>query len=59
MEETNALGTTYLRAGILPRPDRTEIRNLLREYLDVRVRAVQSGQLPEGLVKPEGLQNRL
>ena len=59
MEEANALGTTYLRAGILPEPDRTDIRNLLREYLDVRVHAFQSAKVGGGLAQSEGLQNRL
>jgi hypothetical protein len=59
MDEANALGTTYLRAGILPEPDRTEIRNLLREYLDIRLHAVQSAKVGEGIAGSEALQNRL
>lgn len=38
LEEANAIGTTYLRAGYLQEPYRTEIRNLLREYVTVRVK---------------------
>ena len=59
MDEANALGTTYLRAAILPDPDRREIRNLLREYLDLRVHAIQSAKVGEGISKSEGLQDRL
>jgi hypothetical protein len=32
LEEANSIGTTYLRAGYLPEPASTEIRELLREY---------------------------
>jgi hypothetical protein len=37
LEEANAIGTTYLRAGYLPEPASTEIRTLLREYVPLRV----------------------
>ena len=36
IEEANAIGTTYLRAQMLPQPQRSEIRRLLREYVEVR-----------------------
>ena len=36
--EANAIGTTYLRAQLLPAEVRDEARALLREYLDVRIR---------------------
>jgi len=37
LEEANAMGTTFLRAGYLPEPASSEIRNLLREYVPLRV----------------------
>jgi hypothetical protein len=37
LEEANSMGTTYLRAGYLPEPTSSEIRNLLREYVPLRV----------------------
>jgi hypothetical protein len=37
VDETNAIGTAYLRAGLLPEPHRTAVRNLLREYVDERL----------------------
>ena len=43
LEEANAIGTTYLRAGYLPEPTSTEIRELLREYVPQRI-------VPEGVV---------
>jgi hypothetical protein len=35
--EVNAVGTAYLRMGLLPEPARGEVRELLRQYLDGRI----------------------
>ena len=59
LSEANAIGTTYLRAAMLPEPMRTEAQNLLREYVDVRIEAVQPGKLQQSIVKSEDLHNRL
>jgi len=37
INEANALGTTWLRTGLLDEPDRTRLRAVLREYVDIRV----------------------
>ena len=37
LQEANSIGTTYLRAGYLPEPVSTQARNLLREYVPLRV----------------------
>jgi hypothetical protein len=37
LDEANAIGTTYLRAGYLPEPASSRIRNLLREYVPLRI----------------------
>jgi hypothetical protein len=37
IDESNAIGTLSLRAGFLEEPDRTELREALREYLDARI----------------------
>jgi hypothetical protein len=58
LDEANAIGTTYLRAAMLPE-HRDEIRSLLREYVDVRLDAVQSGRVAEGIRRSEALQNEL
>jgi hypothetical protein len=39
VDEANAIGTAYLRAQMLPAALRDETRALLREYVDVRVKA--------------------
>jgi hypothetical protein len=59
IEEANAIGTTSLRAGLLPEPHRSDVRSLLREYLDVRVEAVQPGKLSRSIGRSEELHARL
>jgi hypothetical protein len=59
LSEVNAIGTCYLRAGLLTEPMRTDARNLLREYVDARLEAVQPGKLEQGMVKSEELHKRL
>lgn len=59
LSEANAIGTTYLRAAMLPEPMRTESRTLLREYADVRLDAVQPGKLNQALAKSEELHKKL
>src|SRR5688572_16069768 len=39
LDEANAIGTTYLRATLLPEPQGANVRALLREYVDVRLTA--------------------
>lgn len=35
--EANAIGTTYLRTGLIPEPHRTEVRKVLRDYVEERL----------------------
>ena len=58
LDEANAIGTAYLRAGMLP-DRREEIRVLLRDYVDTRLNAVQSGRIAEGIRRSEQLQEQL
>ncbi|MEL7940224.1 hypothetical protein [Pseudomonas delhiensis] len=58
LDEANAIGTTYLRAGLLPER-REEIRALLREYVDVRLEAVRSGTIAAGIRRSEQLHSLL
>ena len=37
LAEANDIGTTYLRAGYLPEPAASESRELLREYVPLRI----------------------
>src|SRR5882757_7695151 len=49
LEEANAIGTTYLRAALLPEPQRAEIRALLREYVDMRLQIIQPDKVEQAL----------
>ncbi|HKR15422.1 MAG TPA: hypothetical protein VJT15_25370 [Pyrinomonadaceae bacterium] len=60
LSEANAIGTTYLRAAMLPDPMRTEAQQLLREYVDVRLAGVaQPDNLAQAIAQSEELHNRL
>jgi hypothetical protein len=58
LDEANAIGTTYLRAGILPER-REEIRALLRDYVSTRLEAVRSGNIAERIRRSENIQHQL
>ena len=59
LQEANAVGTCYLRAAMLQEPMRTDARNLLREYVDIRLDAVNPGKLAQGMAKSEEIHQRL
>ncbi|MGB7912657.1 MAG: hypothetical protein WCF59_10580, partial [Desulfobaccales bacterium] len=63
LEESNAIGTTFLRAQLLPEPPREEVSNLLRRYVEVRLEFYEAGNnqkiLREVKDKTERLQNQL
>src|SRR5215471_9222007 len=52
LDEANAIGTTYLRAGMLPERGE-QIRTLLRDYVAARLEAVESGNIAEGIGRSE------
>ena len=58
IDEANAIGTTYLRAAMLPER-RDEIRALLRSYVDARLEAVRPGRVAEGILRSEDIQDQL
>jgi hypothetical protein len=58
LEEANAIGTTYLRASLLPPPHRANAEELLREYVEMRI--VESpGQLTGAIERSEALHQEL
>ena len=60
MAEANAIGTTYLRAGYLDEPYKTEARDLLREYTDLRLAAhLDPAQLAAVVTRSEEIHNEL
>ena len=58
LDEANAIGTTYLRAGMLPEQGE-EIRGLLRDYVAARLEGVQAGKLAEGIRRSENIQQKV
>ena len=59
LEEANAINTTYLRAGYLPEPARTEIRERLREYAPLRVATNDRVKLQANIDRSVVLQNEI
>src|SRR5713226_9676237 len=63
VEESNAIGTTYLRSQMLPEPYRTELAKLLGEYIDARLEffqaGVDEGRLKGAIEKSEKVQRQL
>jgi hypothetical protein len=57
--ELNAIGTTYLRADFLPEPQRERSKQALREYVDVRAKAVESKSIERGIARSEELHSKL
>lgn len=43
LDEANAIGTAFIRADLLPKADRAEVRQLLQDYVNLRVDPVHSG----------------
>jgi len=60
LDDAIAIRTADMRAQQLPEPHRSDTRALLREYVDVRVRAALGQEpLPRALVRNEELQEQL
>lgn len=59
LDESNAIGTAYLRAAMLPEPRRSEVRRLLRDYVDARIAGVQDGSIDSAVRRSEDLHARL
>ena len=61
LDEANSIGTTYLRAGYLPEPASTQIRELLREYVPLRivVTDVKAVQLAADIQRSQEILNEL
>jgi len=59
VDEANAVGTAYLRAGLLPDDQMQRIRPLLREYVDSRLEVVRTGDIDKALRRADELQRAL
>jgi hypothetical protein len=59
LNDVNAIRAAYLRADLLPEPYRAEIQNLLRNYVDVRLEAIRTGNVERAISRSEEIQGRL
>lgn len=59
VEEANAIGTTYLRAGLLPDGRGVKIRKILGEYVDARLEVVRTGDVEQVLRRSDDLHREL
>jgi hypothetical protein len=59
LEESNAIGTTALRARLLPEPQRGEVTRLLREYVKVRIEGAQEGKTDAAIIRSEQIHELL
>jgi hypothetical protein len=62
LDEANAIGTAFIRADLLPKTDRAEVRQLLHEYVNLHVEAMQNGteeQIEQAINRSEELQSDL
>jgi hypothetical protein len=59
VNEANAIGTTYLRAGYLPEPVSTDARELLREYVPLRITTADQAKLSANYARSVEIQDEL
>jgi len=59
VNEANAIGTTYLRAGYLPEPVATDARELLREYVPLRITTADQAKLSANYARSVEIQDAL
>ena len=59
VEEANAIGTVYLRAGYLPQPAADQTRELLRRYAPLRINTDDREQLMANFARSADIQQQL
>jgi hypothetical protein len=59
LEESNEIGTAYLRADLIDTIYQKEVKQLLREYVDTRLKAVGSTNIDNELIKSVELHDLL
>jgi hypothetical protein len=59
LDEANAIGTTWLRAELLPRESVEPARALLREYVDVRLAVAGTGRIDRAIARSEAIHREL
>lgn len=59
LNEANAVGTAYMRADLVDEPQRSELKRLLRDYVEVRLRVARDGDLRTALQESNKLHGLL
>lgn len=59
LDEANSIGTTYLRAGYLPEPASSQIRELLRQYVPLRIVVTDQTNVAEDIAHSEQILNQI
>jgi len=59
VDEANAIGTTYLRAAMLPEAQGVSVRRLLRDYTDARLQVTEYTAVEEVLRRSEEIHQQL
>jgi hypothetical protein len=60
LAEANAIRTAFLRTDFLPEPQRSNLRRLFPEYVELRIRAVETGvDVPEAIARAEAMQGAM
>lgn len=59
VNEANAIGTAFLRAEYLEEPYSTESRDLLREYVDMRLAALDPGKRDASIARAEEIHKEI
>jgi hypothetical protein len=59
LDEANAIGTTFLRAEMLPPAERSSVRHLLRRYAAVRLAATTGAPIDQVLQQSEQIHDQL
>ena len=59
LTEANDIGTTYLRAGYLPEPASSQIRELLREYVPLRIDGHRANDIQSDIDRSVEIQGQI
>jgi hypothetical protein len=59
LDEANAIGTVYLRAGYLPEPSASQTRDLLRQYVPLRINTPDTARLQANFARSAQIQTQL
>lgn len=59
LKEANAIGTAYLRADLLEPPLALQVKRLLHEYVDIRLKAAAGADMNTAIAQSVDLQNRV